>query len=358
MAQSPDDSVKAIKSEVQPEGMAGASILDDIAETARFMDGDIERIELEGHNAIAADSPTETERRNVEARLEGEKFDEIRRAELSGTRVGRIEITGAGEKEKERRIAQAKERSKSDARRLAMAALQAQMDALDAKIAALRNKIDDFEEKHFTAEELAYFASLPEEDQFDAKNDAMKDKLARGEITQAEYDAWLDWSQDHDAMKAQRAAMEQKMQRMENLMHQNPEEHREIVEDEVEKRGTAIAEAVAESIGGAQGRVVGIVSGNQDHEGDTTIQNDDSDEQLFKQENSLLAGSTLLGSGTSLASDISEGLSVKPEPLTPRYNILSLGETEAQAENKISPQIEGQNLADVPAQNIIRNNLY
>ena len=130
---------------------------------------------------------TEAEAWKLAAALAAAKNEEEFQAALSGILAGRIFENYFDKNQFNQKTTREKDQ-KARAEMYYIAILQAQIEALDAQIADLTNKIDNFEGKHFTADEQTYFDSLPPEDRFTAKDKAMQARLAAGEITQDEYD--------------------------------------------------------------------------------------------------------------------------------------------------------------------------
>lgn len=208
--------------------------------TANAQKDDIERIEVEGQEAVAAGPLTEGERRNLEARLAGEEFDAIRQAELAGTRSGRIEITGAGAQEKQRAVARQKAKAEADARTQALLALQAALEALDADIARLDGEIKDILDPYLSPAERAHIDGI--EDPAEKAREELRlarEKLANGEMSQAEFDRFkARWDERAQKMLARKTMTAE----AENA--KTPEE----LEHLVKKYGAATSEAVAESL--------------------------------------------------------------------------------------------------------------
>jgi hypothetical protein len=86
--------------------------------------------------------------------------------------------------------------------------LNQQIEALDFKIGELESRIDDIEDRIFSPEEQAAFNALPPEDRYAAKDQAMRDKVASGEITQAAYYEWKRLQEELKATKQQKAEVE------------------------------------------------------------------------------------------------------------------------------------------------------
>lgn len=75
---------------------------------------------------------------------------------------------------------------------------------LDSKIADYDRKIRTMEEDIFTPEELAELDKLSPEERFKKAQEDMKEKVANGDITQAQYDQWLIFNQERDAARIER----------------------------------------------------------------------------------------------------------------------------------------------------------
>lgn len=121
---------------------AAASIREQTTQIASADNADMERIEFEGKVTEMQGPLSEREIAATKAVMAGEKFDEDRRAENSGTRSGRISITGAADREKQAAKAQAKARANADARMQKLLALQAQLDDLDREIAGYDKRLE------------------------------------------------------------------------------------------------------------------------------------------------------------------------------------------------------------------------
>jgi len=188
-----------------------ANIQSDINDTSAFLADDIERIEFEGQVVLADGSLTETERRNIESRLSGDRKDSNALAEKAGILVSGIETTGLGAKEKEKARLQAKARADAFARDQQLLALQAMLDALDREIGELNDKISDFEDKHLTPEQRAYYDTLPADEKFAAKDKEFREQVKNGEMTQEEYDNWRKWNETS-------AELQKDRERVENVM--------------------------------------------------------------------------------------------------------------------------------------------
>jgi hypothetical protein len=159
-----------------------------------------ERIEFEGEVALATGPQTDASRAAALSTLKGAKFDADRWAEMSGTRVGRIEVTGLGAKEKETARIQAKARADAFAREQQLLALQAMLDALNVKLEGLYEERDGLFGKYLSPEEQDNISNLPEDQKYQATIDAHKRMLEEGRLTQEQYDAWLnEWERvNHD----------------------------------------------------------------------------------------------------------------------------------------------------------------
>lgn len=85
---------------------------------------------------------------------------------------------------------------------------------IEREIASLEARIDAIEERVFTAEERARFEALPEEERRRAKDAAMRERVARGEMTQAEYE---EWQKLQDEIAAKRKELEVKKEQYNDL---------------------------------------------------------------------------------------------------------------------------------------------
>tara|TARA_R110001592_G_scaffold338233_1_gene625189 strand:- start:10812 stop:12044 length:1233 start_codon:yes stop_codon:yes gene_type:complete len=177
-------------------------------------ENDIERIEVEGKVATAQGPLSEAERAALTRGLQGEKFDEDRRAEMSGTRAGRIETTGLGAKEKEAARLQTKLRADASARMQQILALQA---ALNERLEDLYEERSGLLDRHLSPEEKAAIEDLPEDQQNHAAIEAHKRLLAEGKITQEEYDAWLkEWQEVHGKIQKVKAQQSELAENLSN----------------------------------------------------------------------------------------------------------------------------------------------
>lgn len=214
-----------------------------IAATTAAQAGDMERIIVEGQEVIIEANASEGERRNAQARLDSDVIDAAREAERAGTRAGRIEITGLGSKDKERAQTDSRRRANNDARTQALLALQAALDgqlaALDLQIAETQQKIDDIEKAVFTREELEEFDKLPPDERFDAVNAAMREKVANGKMSQAQYDEWLRLNEKQRELQARRDALAD----FKDLLEKDPDKALEATAD-----GTAFKNPIAEKL--------------------------------------------------------------------------------------------------------------
>lgn len=177
-------------------------------------ENDIERIEVEGKVATAQGPLSDAERAALTRGLQGEKFDEDRRAEMSGIRVGRIETTGLGAKEKEAARLQSKLRADASARMQQILALQA---ALNERLEDLYEERSDLLDRHLSPEEKAAIEALPEDEQNHAAIEAHKRLLAEDKITQEEYDAWLkEWQEVHGKIQKVKAQQSELAENLSN----------------------------------------------------------------------------------------------------------------------------------------------
>jgi hypothetical protein len=82
--------------------------------------------------------------------------------------------------------------------------LNQQIAELDAQIAEYEKQIADIENNVFTPMEMVAFDALPPEDRRSAIDQAMRDKVANGEMNQAEYDRWKRLQDKLNAAKTER----------------------------------------------------------------------------------------------------------------------------------------------------------
>ena len=238
---------------------------------------------------------TEAEAWKLAAALAAAKDDEEFQAALSGILAGRIFENYFDKNEINQKTAREKDQ-KARADMYYMAILQAQIEALDAQIADLTNKIDNFEGKHFTADEQAYFDSLPPEDRFTAKDKAMQARLAAGEITQDEYDRWNGWYAD-------RAQAQQDQDRIKNIMANGTVQEIERVARN--EKIDAVREA-RDILGAPMKSKVENTLEQRDDGGNVTLKNSNAEERFLTGGGNALGGSALSG-GTSMASALTGG---------------------------------------------------
>ncbi len=115
-----------------------------------------------------------------------EWFIEAKAAAKSGTAGGFAAGEGGNDNRTKRKAEQEAESRTQMAQYLVF--LRSRLDTLNADIGELTEQIDAFEAQYFSREQQDYFNSLPPEDQFAAKNEAMLQMLAEGKITQEQYD--------------------------------------------------------------------------------------------------------------------------------------------------------------------------
>ena len=342
-----EEAAKARQS-VPPEFLAGAhNPLSDTFETnvaalpteqgrgANASTPDIVFIEVEGQKMAMTGPVTEQERRDTEASLRGQVLDTKRRSENAGVRSGQIELTGIASREKERIRAEQKRQADRNYRDQMLAALQAQIVKLDRQIAEYDRKIDDFENRHFTEEERKRFNALPKKDQFAAKDAAYREKVARGEMSQAEYDLWKEWNADRAQAQHERDQVAKEVKALET-----PEQARVLVD----RHGAATSEAAAEGQSAEKQTLVrGAVHGD-DETGNAERQSD-----IIGAVSRLesLDGEDLLDGNSSVANIVDPDGSLQVQPIQPKFAAASalIAKVEPDAQIDLTNRRQAENAA-------------
>lgn len=152
------------------------------------------------------------ELRNLAARLMKMETEEDLRAALSGVLSGRL-LEGFFKHRDEALQKAAKEERKARQDMYYLALLQAQIDQLKWDIQGLTKEIDGIESDFFTKEEMATFDAMPEDQQFAAKDAAMRQKVIDGDMSEAEYQRWK-------MLNEQRASKQQQLEQSQDNFKQ------------------------------------------------------------------------------------------------------------------------------------------
>lgn len=308
-------------------GATAQTVRDQAQDTAREQREDMARIIAEGDGFL---NPQEL--RNLAVRLAKMETEEELRMALSGVLSGRM-MTFFFQHLHDTQAKATEQQRKNRADMFYLALLQAQIDQLNEEIAVLDERITEFEDRHFTDEERAYFATLSEEDRFAAKDKAMRDKLANGEITQAEYDQWKTWNE-------QRAAKMQDRDRVEDRVTKvaNQTDAQRILETET----AATAEAAAQRVGGAQARLVEAVTETKDDSGN--IAKDNNFDDLLAGLDSKEASTTPDNQQSFAAQTLPDAaFSNKLPAIREQFDIAAEQTTQPQAAIRISLNTDREN---------------
>lgn len=196
---------------------------------------------------------TEIDERNQEARREREITDDNRLAEISGTRVGHIEVTGLGAREKARTIAQEKAKSAADTRMHVLLALQAQLEALDFEIAQLDIEIEKLEEQINALDGL--LGELGPDEKVDPNDPRQREWLDKSGIPKEEWgnltreDIERIKREREEAKREREAERDQKREQRAETKQEIAEVKNEAQADNVtDNRGSAVAEASSEGL--------------------------------------------------------------------------------------------------------------
>lgn len=248
-------------------------------DAAAFVADDVERIELDGRVAVATGPLTDAERRAITVQLAGEEFDERRHNEISGTLSGRIEVTGAGAKAKERASAAIRRKSADAARMQSLLALQAQLEALELRIAQLDLEIDDILAKHLTPEELARLDGFKDpEEKAREEMRLMREKLERGEMTQAEFDAFEMRWQEREEARARHVRTRNQLGEMKGQTHEKATRTAEVA---VKDNGVTAVASVTRNLNERDKVIAEKTAENQVDDGNALQKNDAADFSLF-----------------------------------------------------------------------------
>lgn len=189
--------------------------------------GDIEQ-------AAGRDDLNPQELRNLASRLAAQDTDEELLAAASGTLSGRILASYFQHLDARLRDARRDEaKARADTHYLAL--LQAQLDALDGEIAALDEDIWNRLAEHLSAEELEYLRGIEDKEvQAREQMRLMREKLERGEISQAEFDAFEGRWKERAAKREQRA---ETAQALDEVKDASLEEQRQVLQRELTETG-------------------------------------------------------------------------------------------------------------------------
>lgn len=170
--------------------------------------------------------------------------------------------------------------------------LQGRLATLDAEIAVLDEKIGAFESRYFTDEQKAYFGSLPPEKRQAAKDEAMLEMLATGEITQEQYDQWKDWNETRADKDAERDRVQEVFEN--GTPEQIGRAAREANIDDARSQRDTLSEPGRE-------RVEGVLEERYDT-GNSARQNDGADFGVFSSDAGPLADAGPINSAFNAAS--------------------------------------------------------
>tara|TARA_R110002110_G_scaffold407057_2_gene627685 strand:+ start:18 stop:767 length:750 start_codon:yes stop_codon:yes gene_type:complete len=213
-------------------------------------------------------------------------------------------------------------------------ALQAQLDGWTAEAEKYRGLIDDFETRNFSKEQRDYFNSLPPEERFSAKDQAMQKLLAEGKIEPHEYDNWKSWHQKE--AEANRKAAQVK-EDLDTMKGQTRDTQERIAENTVEQHGALTAEAVSETLDDEQREIVDQAVDNDRIEGNDAQRNDFD---------SLLGG--LGGGPTSFANNAAPDTSLRNNapPVQAEFKTVSTQTAEVSPDATFDPQVDRKVDAD------------
>lgn len=172
-----------------------------------------------------ADAPTEQERRNAALRTLSEADGAEREADRAGALAGRARegmYNNAAAEQAQKRAEKARKERAETAMYLAM------LQQLDAEIAALNIEIDDILAKHLSPDEMAYLDDIEDpEERAREQMRIMREKLATGEITQAQFNQFEDRWNARAGYMANRTEVQAKLSTA-----QTAEERQEIIVNE------------------------------------------------------------------------------------------------------------------------------
>tara|TARA_R110000868_G_scaffold64234_3_gene193118 strand:- start:13641 stop:14633 length:993 start_codon:yes stop_codon:yes gene_type:complete len=185
------------------------------------------------------DAPTEQERRNAALRALSEADGAEREADRAGVLAGRARegmYNNAAAEQAQKRAEKARKERAETAIYLAM------LQQLDAEIAALDIEIDDILIKHLSPDEVAYLDDIEDpEERAREEMRIMREKLASGEITQAEFDKFEDrWNAragymaDRAEVKAKLSAAQTAEERQEITMNEDIDDVRDARRHELD----------------------------------------------------------------------------------------------------------------------------
>ncbi|MFC3229155.1 hypothetical protein ACFOGJ_18055 [Marinibaculum pumilum] len=130
----------------------------------------------------------EQQRRNQHSQIHYTKENDILLAEQGEMIAGRI-LSGSATARLQDQAAQQEEKAKR-AHQNYMDILMADIARLNREIASLEERIAEFEDSVLTPEERAEIDALPEDEQFDATDRILREKVANGTLSQSGYDYW------------------------------------------------------------------------------------------------------------------------------------------------------------------------
>lgn len=172
-----------------------------------------------------ADAPTEQERRNAALRTSSEADGAEREMDRAGVLAGRARegmYNNAATEQAQKRAEKARKERAETAMYLAM------LQQLDAEIAALDIEIDDILAKHLSPDEMAYLDDIEDpEERAREQMRIMREKLATGEITQAQFNQFEDRWNARAGYMANRTEVQAKLSAA-----QTAEERQEIIVNE------------------------------------------------------------------------------------------------------------------------------
>lgn len=188
-----------------------------------------------------------------------------------------------------------------------IAELDQEIEDLEKDIAKFNKEIRTIEEDVFNEEELAEFDKLPPAERYEEMREAMNKKLASGDVTKEQYDAWFLLNSSRDAAQAALDAKNVQRDQLKTMSRENDqikvklEEALENPDVQIDIEATnsriqAIDHAIEESmrqtsdtrdaqlhIEGAQ-QGVRIVESKLASDVDTTFANVDEEVEFFMQE--------------------------------------------------------------------------
>jgi hypothetical protein len=261
--------------------------------------GDIEQ-------AAGRDDLNPQELRNLASKLAAQDTDEELLAAASGTLSGRTLASYFAYLD-DRLRATRRENAKARADTHYLALLQAQLDALDGEIAALDEDIWNRLAEHLSAEELEYLRGIEDKDeQAREQLRLMRERLERGDMTQAEFDAFKERWDERAAKREQRADTAQTLR---NAERSSPDTLAKTAEGEIERTSKTNVEAAGELVGGKADQVVLKTVDQYDDAGNETRTDSRSDALSIAD----MSSDSLFGDLPETNSSISSAQSIAPD---------------------------------------------